>query len=65
MFLRVAALHELGELKDAAALYEQVHEAQMFRRAAAGLEKLDFAHGAARLIVHNLCETLEQRKQPD
>jgi eukaryotic-like serine/threonine-protein kinase len=49
--------------------YEAANEPEkalaMFRRAAAGLEKLDFAHAAARLIVYNICEALEQRNQSD
>ena len=32
----------------------------MFQQAAAGLEKLDFAHAAAELIVWNLCDCLEE-----
>ncbi len=37
----------------------------MFQQAAAGLEKLDFAHAEAGLIVGNLCDCLEQREQFD
>jgi eukaryotic-like serine/threonine-protein kinase len=37
----------------------------MFQTAAEGLEKLNFAHGAAGLIIWHLCDSLERRKQFD
>jgi tetratricopeptide (TPR) repeat protein len=37
----------------------------VFEQAAAGLEKLDFAHVAASRIIWIFCDLLEQRKQPD
>jgi eukaryotic-like serine/threonine-protein kinase len=37
----------------------------MFQAAAEGLEKLNFAHGAADLIIWHLCDSLERRKQFD
>jgi tetratricopeptide (TPR) repeat protein len=37
----------------------------LYRQAAAGLEKLDFAHGAANLIIWHLCDSLEHRQQFD
>ena len=46
-----SAYQAAGEPKKALAIFQQ---------AAAGLEKLDFAHAAARLIVWNLCVCLEQ-----
>jgi eukaryotic-like serine/threonine-protein kinase len=35
----------------------------MFTQAASGLEKIDFTHAAANLIIWNLCDFLEQREQ--
>jgi eukaryotic-like serine/threonine-protein kinase len=46
-----SAYQAAGEPKKALAIFQQ---------AAAGLEKRDFAHAAARLIVWNLCVCLEQ-----
>jgi eukaryotic-like serine/threonine-protein kinase len=37
----------------------------MFQKAVAGLEKLDFQHSEAGAIVGNLCDCLDQRKQFD
>ena len=36
---------------------------EMYQQAVDGLEKLDFAHASANLIVWNLCDFLEQRGQ--
>jgi eukaryotic-like serine/threonine-protein kinase len=59
----IHTLDNLGQAYQAAGEMEKA--LAMFLRAAAGLEKLDFAHAEVGPIVGNLCDCLEQREQFD
>ncbi len=59
----IYTIDSLGKAYEAANEPEKAFE--MFQRAATGLERLEFAHAAARLIIFNLCESLEQRNKHD
>ena len=57
----ISTLDNLGGAYLAAGKADKALE--MYQQAVVGLEKIDFVHGAANLIVWNLCDTLEQRGQ--
>jgi tetratricopeptide (TPR) repeat protein len=59
----IYTLNNLGSAYQAAGEAEKAMA--LFQQAAAGLERLDFTHAAAYLIVWDLCDCLEQRGQSD
>jgi tetratricopeptide (TPR) repeat protein len=59
----IYTLHNLGSAYNADGQTEKA--LAMYQRAAAGLEKREFAHAAARQIVHDLSDLLDQHGQSE
>jgi serine/threonine protein kinase/tetratricopeptide (TPR) repeat protein len=59
----IYSMDNLGKAYQAAGEPEKA--LALFQRAAAGLEKLEFAHAAADVIIFNVCDCLEGRGQFD